>query len=111
MKRRFILRLATLGCSVAVLGMGIVACTEAHAPSPTATRTPAATPTHTPALTATPRDHVPGATYKGLTYNEWVSAYTAGTVKYYDLLVSYAVLVLQMTEGQATTWAGALALP
>jgi hypothetical protein len=60
------------------------------------------------AATMTPS---PTATYRGLTYSEWVGAYTATRVKYYDYLVSYGVLVLNLPEAQATAWAAARASP
>jgi hypothetical protein len=53
----------------------------------------------------------PTATYKGMTYSEWLSAYLAGKVKYYDYMVSYGMLVLNLSEVQATAWAGARASP
>jgi hypothetical protein len=49
----------------------------------------------------------PTATYEGLTYGEWVSAYMAAMVSYRDYLVSYAVLVLNLPDAEATAWAAA----
>jgi hypothetical protein len=50
-------------------------------------------------------------TYKGMSHNKWLSAYQAGRIKYYDYLVSYGVLVLNLPEAQATAWAAARASP
>ncbi len=50
-------------------------------------------------------------TYKGMARIEWVSSYRAGKIKYYDYLVSYGVLVLNLPEAQATAWAAARASP
>ena len=51
----------------------------------------------------------PTATYRGLSYSEWLSAYMATRVSYRDYLVSYGVLVLNLPEAEATAWAAARA--
>jgi len=51
----------------------------------------------------------PTATHRGLSYNGWLSAYMAYRVSYRDYLVSYGVLVLNLPEAEATTWAAARA--
>ena len=49
----------------------------------------------------------PTATYRGLAYDDWLSAYMAGRAVYRDYLASYGVLVLNLPEAQATAWAAA----
>lgn len=51
----------------------------------------------------------PTATYRGLSYNEWLSAYMATRVSYRDYLVSYGVLVLNLPEAEVSAWAAARA--
>ena len=51
----------------------------------------------------------PGATFRGLTYAEWLSAYLATRVTYGEYLVSYARLALNLPEAEATAWAAAIA--
>jgi hypothetical protein len=47
-----------------------------------------------------------------MAYNEWQSAYVAGRVSsYYDYLVGYGVLVLNLPEAQAQSWAATLTPP
>ena len=76
------------------------------APSPSPTPTPVPTPVPTP--TPTPP---PVTTYQGRTYGEWLSTYQASGASYYDYLVGYGVLMLNLTEAEARSWAATLTAP
>jgi hypothetical protein len=106
-EKGFVLRYRWFVLSVLSLVLLLGACVvPATMPAATPATTPAATPAPTPTATSTS-----AATYRGQTYGEWLSTYLAGRVKYYDYLISYGLLVLKLTEAEATTWASARASP